>query len=126
MQKCSHLKEIVLIILIIFSLTGCKNAATFSGSKTGNNNQFLVDFDILNTTVESTMDLIDGDVISTSVMIVKGSVDINVQNENGEVVYRGNDVESNEFSIDIHKSGTYTFSLTGRKAEGRVYFVKLE
>ena len=106
MQKSRQLKVTVLMILIVFSLTGCKNAATFSGSKTGNNNRFLVDFDILNTTVESTMDLIEGDVISTSIIIVKGSVDISVQNENGEMVYRGNDVYSNEFSIKIRKSGT--------------------
>jgi hypothetical protein len=105
---------------------GCGGDAVFSGSKTGNENQFLVDFDYLNTTVESKMPLAEGEAIETFIEIENGEVGILVKNESGEVAYRGDDLEkcSYNFTIIIEDEGIYTFSITGFKAEGNVYFVK--
>lgn len=61
----------------------------------------------------------------TVIDIKKGIVDIIIKNENGIVVYQGNDVESCKFMIEIKESGTYNFSVTGRKATGSVHFTKL-
>jgi hypothetical protein len=104
-------------------ISGCSNAE-FSGSKTGNDSQFLVDFDVLNTTVNHEMHLSAGEKIETAIKIKKGDVDIAVKNENGTVAYQGNDVESNTFYLEITETGTYTFYVTVAKAEGSVHFVK--
>lgn len=111
-------------IFIIYMLDRDNNQV-FSGSKTSNDNQFLLDFDILNSTISSTMPLLEGEMVETSINIKKGDVDIFVENENGISAYRGNDVETSKFIIGIKETGTYTFSVKGSKAEGSVYFIKL-
>ena len=116
---------IMIMFVLIISVAGCTGNTAFSGSKTGNDNQFLVDFDVLNTTVNNKMLLSEGERIGTTVDIKKGRVDIVVENENGKIAYRGNDVESAHFGIVIEETGTYTFYVTGSKAKGSVYFNKL-
>ena len=118
----SALLMMVLFALIII-VSGCAKD-TFSGSKTGNDHQFLVDFDVLNTTVDSKMPLLEGDRIGTTIDIQKGKVDIVVENEDGEFVYRGHEVESGGFTLEIQEAGTYHFVVTGTKAKGSVHFVK--
>jgi hypothetical protein len=103
---------------------GCENKPTFSGSKTGNDNQFLADFDAMNTTIKSEMPLSEGEKVETTIDIKKGEVDILVENENGTIAYQGDDVETGNFMIEIEEAGTYTFSITGSEAEGSVHFVK--
>ena len=114
----------IALFALIIGITGCAENTTFSGSKTGNDHQFLVDFDILNSTVESNMCLSEGDTVETVFDIKKGILDIIVKNENGTIAYQGNDAESCMFTIEIKESGTYTFSITGRKAAGSVHFTK--
>lgn len=119
----SVLPIIILSTLVIY-IASCDNNATFSGSKTSNNNQFLVDFDVMNSTVKGDMPLSKGETVETTIDIKKGDVDIIVVNENGTIAYQGNDVETCNFMIEIKETGTYTFYITGSKAEGNVYFIK--
>lgn len=118
---------IVLFVLMIFLfalfLVGCEET-TFSGSKTNNDNQYLVDFDVLNTTLDGTMPLLKDDVVVTSIEIIKGNVDIIVVNEYGTIAYEGNDIKTCDLIIGIDESGTYAFRITGYKAKGSVYFEK--
>lgn len=122
-----NLRSILSFIIsgvLIFYITGCSNNTKFSGSKTNNNDQFLVDFEVLNSTVNGIMPLSEGEIVETAIDIKKGEVDIIVMNENGKIAYQGNDVESCNFRIGIEEAGTYTFCITGFKAEGSIYFVK--
>lgn len=112
-----------LIAFVCFAV-GCDNTARFSGSKTGNEHQFLVDFDVLNTTVSGKMSLSEGDAIATTICVKNGRVDVTVRKTDGTVAYQGNDVTTCEFLIEIEEGGTYTFDVTGFQAEGNVYFVK--
>lgn len=117
----------VLFVLFVFisCVAGCVNNTTFSGSKTSNDNQFLVDFDVLNSAVNSKMLLLQSEKIETTIDVKKGDLDIIVKNENGIIAYQGNSVESCKFIIEIEVAGTYTFYITGTKAKGSVYFIKL-
>lgn len=116
---------ILALIILTISFIGCKNSSsTFSGSKTGNYNQFLVDFDVLNTSVNNDMPLSNGDNIDTTIDIEKGNVDVLVKNENDTIFYQGDDVENGNFTLSITESGKYTFYITGHKAKGSVHFVK--
>jgi hypothetical protein len=114
---------IILCVLIIY-IVNCNNNSTFSGSKTNNSNNFLVDFDIMNSTVKGNMLLLEGEIVETTVNIKKGNVNIIVSNENNTIAYQNTDVKSSNFLIKINETGTYTFYITGIKAKGSVYFVK--
>lgn len=115
---------ILILSALIICIAGCNNNPIFSGSKTSNDNQFLVDFDVMNSTVNGNMTLLEGETVETTFDIKKGDVDIIVVNENGTIAYQGNDVETCNFMIEITEAGTYTFYITGFEAEGSVYFIK--
>jgi len=115
---------IIISSALIICIPGCDNNQTFSGSRTSNDNQFLVDFDVLNSTVNSKMPLSKGEKIETTIVLLKGVLDIIVKSENDTIAYQGNDVESCKFIIEIEEKGTYTFYVTGYKAKGSVYFIK--
>jgi len=125
MNKVRKISLIIISIALIIGFTGCAvSNSKFSGSKTGNDNQFLVDFDVLNSTVNNDMPLSDGETIEATVDVKKGDVDILVENENGTIVYQGNNVVSGNFTINIDETGDYTFYVIGSKAKGSVYFIK--
>lgn len=48
---------ITIFCTLIICIIGCENNQIFSRSKTSNDNQFLLDFDIMNTTVSRSMPL---------------------------------------------------------------------
>lgn len=126
MGRLKNISFILVLMILPIWLIGCRNdKSTFTGSKTGNDTQFLVDFDVLNSTVDSSMALSSGDKIDTTIDVENGKVDILVENENGTVIYRGDDVKNGNFSLDITESGNFIFYVTGYKAKGSVHFVKL-
>lgn len=126
MVRFKNISLVIVLIILLICLTGCKNnSSSFSGSKTGNDTQFLVDFDVLNTTIDYAMPLTDGDKIDTTIDIVNGKVDILVENENGTIIYNSDDVESGNLTLSITESGNYTFYVTGFKAKGSIHFIKV-
>lgn len=125
MKRFRYILSIIVLILLAISSISCqKSSSAFSGSKTGNDTQFLVDFEVLNTTVNNDMILSNGDEIDTLIDIEKGKVNILVKSENDTIIYQGDDVKNGNFSLGITESGNYTFYITGDKAKGSVYFVK--
>lgn len=126
MIRLKNVLFILVLIVLLICLIGCKNNnSSFTGSKTGNDTQFLVDFDVLNTTVDSDMPLSDGDKIDTTIDIEDGKVDILVENENGTVIYNSDGVESGNLTLSITESGNYTFYVKGYKAKGSIHFIKV-
>lgn len=111
---------------MIICIAGCNNNHAFSGSKTSNDNQFLADFDVLNSTITGKMLLSQGEKIETAIAVKKGNLDIIVKNENGTIAYQGNDVDSCNFIIDIKETGTYTFYIMkgARKQWKRRHVIK--
>ena len=125
MSRLRNNISVVALIILVVSFAGCYSSSPmFSGDRTGNDTQFLVDFEVLNTTVNSEMPLSNGDTIDTTIDIEKGKVDVLVKNENDTIVYQGNDVENGNFSLSIEESGNYSFHISGNKAKGSVHFVK--
>lgn len=127
MKLLKKMSVAVILFVVLLGVAACSDRnSTFTGSSTSNEHQFLTDFDVLNSTLHSEMELKEGESIKTTIDIEKGSVDVLVQHENGTVAYRGDSAENGEFSIVITEAGKYTFSVTGRKAKGSVNFNKAD
>lgn len=124
--KAIMFKNILFIVLLalIFIISGCSNNSIFSGSKMLNDNQFLVDFDILNTTVSGKIYLTKGEAIKTIIDIKKGDAGIVIKNENNRVVYHSDNTGCSNFIIKIEETGAYNFHVTGFIAQGSIYFIK--
>ena len=113
---------IFISILLIISLAGC--SPDFNGSRTGNDSQFIMKYTAFNTTDSQDMLVEAGDKINAKIVIDGGHLSIKIQKGQEEPVYESENVFfSNDFDLDIEESGTYTVTVTGKKAKGSVRFV---
>lgn len=121
-----YLFTIQAIIIMAVSLCACgtNDNAKFNGSKTGDAQHFDIDFDILNTTYTHELVMEEGESIEISIEKESGSISLLVQKESEDSVYQGDDVDTGEFEVIISEAGTYTLSVTGKKAKGHVVFTK--
>lgn len=114
----------IYIVCVSLTLLSACGRATFNGSSTGNDTQFIMEYRVLNTSDHREMPLNAGDVIDTAVVSDRGSVDIRVENSAGEAIYAETDVPTSAFEIVISQDDTYTFTATGHGARGSVSFIK--
>ena len=77
-----------------------------------------------NTTDSQDLLVEAGDKINAKIVIDGGHLSIKIQKGQEEPVYESENVFfSNDFDLDIEESGTYTVTVTGKKAKGSVRFV---
>ena len=80
------MKKLGFACILCFSLVllnACGNA-TFNGSSTGNDTQFIMEYSILNKSDYRNMTLKSGDIINTSIVSDSGSVSIEVESSDGQ------------------------------------------
>ena len=120
----------VMAIIVVMTVTICacgvNDDVKFNGSKTRNENQFDMAFDVLNTTYTHKMIMEEGESIAVSIEKEAGEITVLIQQDSQEPIYRGDDVQSGAFTVAINEAGTYTLSVTGKKARGRVSFSRSE
>lgn len=108
-------------LILILSLTACET--DFDGSRTGNNNEFVMYYKAFNKIDSQDLIVEEGDTIHAEIIVGGGSLSIKIQKDDEVPVYEGVDVSfSDEFDVDIEKNGTYTVTVTGEKAKGSVSF----
>ncbi len=115
----------VFVLLLTILLTAC-GFSEFNGSRTGNESQLIMEYSILNMTDSQELALSEGDIVDIDVVSLSGSVDIVLQKEEEEPIYRGTDVPTSSFQVAIDKSGTYRVSVAGKRAKGSVHISKKE
>jgi hypothetical protein len=69
------------------------------------------------------MKLEEGTIINVTIENKSGQLDIVVAGTSGQEIYKGNNAVSGNFTVQIPKTDTYKFSITGRKAKGSVSFI---
>lgn len=111
----------ILSMFVLLIFTGC-GKQVFDGNRTGNDVEFKLDYSILNCTKTHDMKLEKGAVINVIIENTSGYLDILITDSNGEKMYKGDDAASGKFSIEIPKTDTYKFSVTGSNAKGSVSF----
>lgn len=112
---------VILSALALMIFAGCEKR-TFNGSSTGNDEEFIIDYSIMNCTKTNEMKLKEGTKVNVVIENKSGKLDILITNSNGEKIYKGDNVSSSKFSIEILKEDTYKVSVTGENAKGNVSF----
>lgn len=119
------MKKIIAIFSITFlviSLTAC--SPDFNGSKTGNNNQLIMEYTAFNTTETQDLVVKAGDTIHTEIVIEDGQLSYKIQKNDDEPIAESEGIFfSEDFDIEIEESGTYTVTVTGDNTKGSVKFV---
>ncbi|MGH4119512.1 hypothetical protein [Clostridium sp.] len=116
-----HSLLMILSILIIVIAMGCSKQE-FDGDDTSNDTQFAMEYSVLNCTKTHEIKLEKGAIINAIIISKSGDVDVLVEEINGEEIYKGDNASSSEFSLNVDKTGTYMFTVTGNNAKGSVSF----
>ena len=112
-----------LIAAICLFLTGCGfHQPTYNGNRISNENQFVLEYSVMNTTETHTFKLTEGDKIETEIVSDEGEVSVEIGQSGQEPVYQGNQISTGTFQVVIKESGNYQITVTGKKAKGSVNF----
>lgn len=118
-----YIGVIALLFFTIIALTGC-NSEKFEGSKTGNQNEFIMEYSIFTGTEFSDLVLEAGEQLFVEVVASSGKVNIEIGQDGDEPIYAGKEVPSSTFGLTIQESGIYTLTITGEKAKGSFRIIK--
>lgn len=119
MKKRNYIGLAILLLLCLL-WTGCENDTIYSRTKTAD--RYYLRLKPLNDTMTETYTLKAGDAIAVTMEVESGALDILIARQGGEVVYRGNEVDSGSFVLEITESGKYEISVTGRQGRGTLIF----
>ena len=119
-RKKRWIVNVAVVLAVSVFLCACTKGATFNGSKTGDEDHFDIDFEMLNTSYSHNLKMKEGEVLDVTVEAESGNISLTIQKEDAEPVYRGSNLESTAFQVGIEKEGTYTLTVAGKKARGHV------
>ena len=115
-----------LAFVFILLVLGACSPTDFDGSRTGNESQLIMEYKVLNTTDSQVLELQEGDYVDVVVTSTSGKIDILLQKEGDDPIYRGVDIPTSTFAIRVPKTGSYNASITGDNASGSVSIIKRE
>lgn len=112
-------------VLLIAAAAVCLlvfNADTFKGERFKEPDRYYLSFTLMNEDDFAVMPLRAGDTVYASWNIEKGRVSVEISSESGEMLYRGNDLDTAEFELPISEDGNYLFSVSAHNAAGYMEF----
>lgn len=111
---------VALLVLCVLLGAGCENDTIFSRTRTLD--RYYLHLKPLNDTMEETYSLQAGDAIAVTMEVESGRLDVVIAQKDGDVVYRGNEIQSGAFVLDITETGKYTITVTGDNGRGKLTF----
>ena len=124
MMKKSKAVFIVLTLLILAGVAVfllCTNQEGFTGSRTKNPDEYVLDIEKINGTDLHTLELREGDVLQIEFETEKGELYMEIKAPDGTAAYRGNGKETTDFTVNIRESGVYTVVVEARHAKGTIH-----
>ena len=116
---------LVAVFIVLTTIAAC-GKADFVGNEMANYDRWTVEYSTLNTTKIHEMELKAGTEMDVVLSNQAGELDLLVTDGQGNIIYEGNNVGAEIFSITIPADGNYHFSITGVEAQGSVSFTPAE
>lgn len=118
-----YMKKYLSLLLGSCLLAGC-GITDFSGSRTGNESQFLMDYRMFNTTDSQILELEKGDYIYGEIEKKSGKLSVIIQKNGEEPIWESKNMPTGSFRLEIEEDGEYRITVKGERAKGRVSFKK--
>lgn len=119
-------KNLTIPILLLFLLgiavflTACgKNC--FVGNRVAEEGFYRLDVDYMTGTDRLTMEIQANNTLSVQFETVKGSIYMEIKDQDENTLYAGNGKGVTEFSVNISESGTYSIYVEAHHAKGTVH-----
>lgn len=120
MKKICYLGSLFFILL----LSGCIEPS-FNGSRTGNKDQFIMEYSIMNTEDSQILTLEKDDIVDVQIVSDAGQLSITLQKDDEKPIYKDDNISSTQsFQIIIKESGKYKLIVKGDRAKGSISFIK--
>lgn len=117
--------RLMVLLVAMFLLVSCRLNTEFNGSRTGNDDQFIMSYDILNIEDHQELNLKKSDKVVGKIDNKSGEITVKILNEEKEEFLKESYTkETDQFTFEAPESGKYIFSVSGEKAKGKVSFVK--
>ena len=100
------------------------NSAEFLGSTYCNDEQFTLEYVVLDTTETWEFDLTEGENLQVDLVVDTGNLAVVIEGPDGNVFYEDDDAETEAFELEITDGGRYAISVTGTDTRGSVSFKK--
>ena len=84
-----------------------------------------MEYSMLNREESADLNLMEGDCLQVSLSHTEGYVDVTVQSDGKEPIYRGNGQQNADFVLEIPETGDYRISIIGHQAKGRITFTRV-
>ena len=94
----------------------------FDGTRVRNPDAYLLEFSCMNQDDAHSMRMEAGDQLRVEYEIRRGRVDVRVDVDGVEMLYRGDRVESGSFALSAVRAGEYRVSVHAENATGRLSF----
>ena len=125
-QKSLTIAFLTLCILgLAVSLTACGRDC-FVGSRTAEAGSYRLDIDRMTGTDRFTMELSAGDTLVFQFETVKGSMQMEIKEPDGDTLYAGNGKGVSDFTVNISESGVYFIIVEAYHAKGTVHFQQMD
>ena len=124
-SKLKAAVEICMLAAMLFLLAGCGAGSVFEGSRVSDASGFRMEYSILNQKESADLNLTEGDFLQVSMSHTEGYVDVTVQPEGKEPIYRGNGQQNADFVLEIAETGNYHISVSGHQAKGKITFTRI-
>lgn len=72
------------------------------------------------------LEMKEGEALEVTVDAESGNLSLLIQKDDDKPIYQGNKIKSAKFQVGIETEGTYTLTVTGRKARGYVMIKRVE
>lgn len=116
--------QLLFIFIFIVFLYGC---SSFDGSRIGNENELMMDYQIFNKTEKQDINVEKGQNIHVEVIVDDGSLSMKIQKDDQEPIYESNGIfTSAEFDVVAKESGIYTVTVIGNKTKGSFHLTTEE
>lgn len=123
------MKKAICFALVIVMLAAGAAAAVlyaynseenFTGDRVKNPDSYILAFERMNGQDSHSLSLKEGDALSVEFSVEKGRVDLAIENDSGNAIYKGNKIEDGIFEVIIPADGEYTVSVNAKNARGEI------
>ena len=84
--------------------------------------EYLLDFSYMDENDSQTMYLESGDILKVTYEVKDGRINVTIGISEQDPIYRGSDVQTEDFELPIQEAGEYVISVNASKASGRLEF----
>lgn len=121
MKKISYL-YLSLLIFIPFLFISCDAFDPFRGTEVKESDQYIIDFYALNDERSHDLNLVEGDTIDIKVINQSGSISLFIYHYKHDFYFDRYHVTTQNYTVPIPYTGTYTVAVAGTEASGLVKF----